>query len=585
MGTTVEQIESYFISVEEFLSSSLTSVAPDMPHLHEIANRIWADITRFGPPSFPKLPGLGSFEIPPSPPLPPPPPPPTWTDGLADWANEHKWAAAGAGVGVLGVGLLAGYGVIKYRGYAAVNAKRKDASKERREVVVVLGADHPVGSHLVLGLEAQGYIVIASVATPEAVEALEIKSKGYVRVLVLDPREPHTVPYFLRSLHSSLQLRFPTTSAGDPYLPSSASPFTRPYIHSLISLFSLFPTPSPTPLENLALTESYLPHVIRTHITPLNVIQALLPLLRRGSRFPGEGSIRKSIIVCVPAIAARVGVAFTSEEAMSTAATVKAVEILRRELNASASQNPGDGAKAPRVVLLDVGAIALSRHRTTPPSTYEQEALTQSWSSSEKAAYAAALEANLEQAQSSARKPAHVRALVDALVGTVSGGSRGHNYGYGYKSESGWDKGGRLLLSGWGHLRYWARGNRFSIGAGATTYSIASYLPPVILDGLLHIPHMITSIRNTFVPVQTYFPPVAPMPQQQQQTPPTQRLIEDISRSIPQRSKEKEIETESSDAASEGDIDSASGASDSGAVSGSWVSLKHGTGSGLESKE
>jgi hypothetical protein len=130
----VEQIESYFFSVEEFLSSSLTSVAPDLPHLHEIANRIWADITRFGPPSLPQLPGLGSFEVPPSPPL-PPPPPPTWSESLGDWADEHKGTMVGASVGLVGFGLLAGYGVLKYRRNAAIQAKRKDTSKERREVV------------------------------------------------------------------------------------------------------------------------------------------------------------------------------------------------------------------------------------------------------------------------------------------------------------------------------------------------------------------------------------------------------------------------------------------------------------------
>lgn len=31
--------------------------------------------------------------------------------------------------------------------------------------------------------------MIASVSTPDAVEPLEAKSRGYVRVLVLDPRE------------------------------------------------------------------------------------------------------------------------------------------------------------------------------------------------------------------------------------------------------------------------------------------------------------------------------------------------------------------------------------------------------------
>lgn len=105
-----------------------------MPQLHEIANRIWADITRFGPPSLPQLPGLGSFEVPPSPPL-PPPTPPTWSESLGDWAAQHKWTAAGTSVGIVGSGLLAGYGMLRYRRQAAMQAKRRDAGRERREVV------------------------------------------------------------------------------------------------------------------------------------------------------------------------------------------------------------------------------------------------------------------------------------------------------------------------------------------------------------------------------------------------------------------------------------------------------------------
>lgn len=133
--TSVEQIEAYISSLEEFLSSSLTSVAPDLPHLNEIAHRIWADITRFGPPSLPQLPGLGSFEVPPSAPLPPPPPPPTWAESLSWWAADHKWTAAGAGIGVVGASLLAGYGVVRYKRNSAANAKREKLGKERREVV------------------------------------------------------------------------------------------------------------------------------------------------------------------------------------------------------------------------------------------------------------------------------------------------------------------------------------------------------------------------------------------------------------------------------------------------------------------
>ena len=42
---------------------------------------------------------------------------------------------------------------------------------------------------LILALEKKGFIIIASVATPEAVDELERAGKGYVRALVLDPFE------------------------------------------------------------------------------------------------------------------------------------------------------------------------------------------------------------------------------------------------------------------------------------------------------------------------------------------------------------------------------------------------------------
>jgi hypothetical protein len=59
---------------------------------------------------------------------------------------------------------------------------------------VVLGADRPLGLPLIADFEKKGYIVIASVATAEAVDALEHKSHGYVRALVLDPADVR-VPY------------------------------------------------------------------------------------------------------------------------------------------------------------------------------------------------------------------------------------------------------------------------------------------------------------------------------------------------------------------------------------------------------
>ena len=54
---------------------------------------------------------------------------------------------------------------------------------------MLLGGDHPVALPLILALEKQGFIIVASVATPEAVDELERAGKGYVKALVLDPFE------------------------------------------------------------------------------------------------------------------------------------------------------------------------------------------------------------------------------------------------------------------------------------------------------------------------------------------------------------------------------------------------------------
>ena len=58
-----------------------------------------------------------------------------------------------------------------------------------RILSVVLGADTLAGPALVHSLEKRGYVVIASAATAEAVEMLEKRSKGFVRVLLLNPQD------------------------------------------------------------------------------------------------------------------------------------------------------------------------------------------------------------------------------------------------------------------------------------------------------------------------------------------------------------------------------------------------------------
>ena len=54
---------------------------------------------------------------------------------------------------------------------------------------MVLGGDSPYASPLISDLEKKGYIVIASVSTLEAVDALESQCKGFVKAHVLDPFE------------------------------------------------------------------------------------------------------------------------------------------------------------------------------------------------------------------------------------------------------------------------------------------------------------------------------------------------------------------------------------------------------------
>ena len=194
---TLEQIEDYLQSVQELVTDSLAASTPDLSRVSEAVHRLWQDVLRHSPQAVPaSFKGLGAFEVPPPPP--PPPPPQTLFDRTADWVADHPWTTVGLGVGVVGAGLLVGYATPRFtRHRARVGARRHAAAtsgalSERRQVVIVLGGDSPLGLPLVLDLEKKGYIVITSVSTPEAVNEVESRCHGYVRALVLDPTEVRT---------------------------------------------------------------------------------------------------------------------------------------------------------------------------------------------------------------------------------------------------------------------------------------------------------------------------------------------------------------------------------------------------------
>ncbi|EIW84907.1 hypothetical protein CONPUDRAFT_87410 [Coniophora puteana RWD-64-598 SS2] len=489
MVPSAEEVEEYFRSLERYVEDTVSSAAPNMPNAREAFSRLWTDISRFGPPgwaSLPDIPVPGPFKVPPPPP--PPPPPKSTLESAAGWVSDHKVLCVGALVGAIGVGTLAGYGPFAWtlKGRRRARATGADRDKEKRRVVVVLGADHPLGFPLVAELERAGYVVIASVSTPAAVDALEGACGGFLRALVLDPNEPATIPVFLRSLASTLSRRFPLTSAGDPYAPSPHHPVLYSVV-SLLTLPSSIITPnieaSPhAPLEALSLQSAYIPRLLASHVAPVQVLQALLPLLRADAvRFPSVGSC--PLVMCVPAPAGRIGLAFGGADALIAAANVRAADLLRREAAAA------DGMGRVKVITIDVGAVAPPPGASDSSAETEEAISTDDWTPSELAAYGRAFTA-FGGSQASVRRPSDVRVFVDGVLSAVSGGARTHRarsmplvFG--------------LPLGLWSERwLYWLRGDRFALGAGAGTYSAASVLPLSILDTLLNIPHALAKFRN-----------------------------------------------------------------------------------------
>jgi hypothetical protein len=119
-------------------------------------------------------------------------------------------------------------------------------------ITVVLGGDHSLALPLIVGLEANGYIVITSVSTPEAVEAIEHKCNGYVRALVLDSHEVNMRPpyYFIPLTYLvSLELhQFSSALSLRPFLASSPLMYQEtlmlPHLHIPTSIPSYLSLPS-----------------------------------------------------------------------------------------------------------------------------------------------------------------------------------------------------------------------------------------------------------------------------------------------------------------------------------------------------
>ncbi|KAJ3540972.1 hypothetical protein NMY22_g4080 [Coprinellus aureogranulatus] len=490
--TSLDKLEEYVHSVEEYFFSTVSTVTQGLPDIHEVANKLWIDISRYGPgiPAFPEvhIPSLGDFQVPPPPP--PPPEPASALESFSKWLQDNPRKASGVVVGVLGTGLLIGYRRVLTGRPAPKTASHRAAvgqSGERRQVVVVLGGDTPYGPPLIQDLEKKGYIVIVSVSTPDAVEALESSSRGYVKALVLNPAEPATVPVFLRSLSSTLSRKFPLRSSGDPY----SSPASQPYIQSVISLLTLPAgaptTPSLGPLEHISLGSDYLPYLNATQISPLQC--------RQGQEVDYH---------CLPAVDTHVALPFNAVQAMSAAGTLKAVEILRREIAMAAVTGKTDSMKNIRVVTVDVGSIDVGTART-PGAEQKPNILkaTEKWTSSEKLIYGPAF-ANVIAHQQAHAQQEEVQGLWEG-VRALFGERRHYAVGRRPTRMSVFVKKVVGIVSE-------GRGDRVAVGAGANTYKFASYLPSLLLEGLLNLPYLLIGLRNKLLPVNPHRTPPRNMP-------------------------------------------------------------------------
>jgi hypothetical protein len=268
-------------------------------------------------------------------------------------------------------------------------------------------------------------------------------------------------------LASTLSHRFPTNIHGDPH----ASPATHPFVHSVVSLLGLSPFSALTPLEHVQLQGEYLKYLNATHITPLQIIQALLPLMRnspsrtRDSIKNGKG--KKSIVVCVPATDAHVGLPFLGPSSMSAAATLRAVDVLRREVRVAAATGGAEGMSDINVVSFEVGALDIPPFAGRHLLDHASKEYTKSWTPSEKLAYGPAWEFTLEGGNQFRRRAQKAEAFVDDVLQVVSYGR--------IRSVSLCG----LRLHIWSVFD-WMRGGRYAVGAGGNVSSFCLSRPTLL---------------------------------------------------------------------------------------------------------
>lgn len=211
---------------------------------------------------------------------PPPPPPPPEPTGVLVSVKRTVWSVAGSARRHPWITLIGCFSATTAASYFFCPALFSQLTKparpylptkllppalarrplktgdHRREAVLVLGADTPLGREVALELSRKGFVVIATVRQPSSIDSLERTAGGFLKALVLDPSDSSPrgggVPAFLRSCATALALRFPLHAPGDPFARPSGNELLR--LSALVNCLPLAPltTDGVVPVEALA---------------------------------------------------------------------------------------------------------------------------------------------------------------------------------------------------------------------------------------------------------------------------------------------------------------------------------------------
>lgn len=362
--------------LENFIEENLPRNLQELPHkvavsVQEYYEVLYEQLNKYGPP-LSDLPALPSFEeltgrmqelvspiAAPQPPTPPPPPPLTRAQSLKAWTSSNvRTLSVAASLLVVGLGTRHAYqrGLIwlPYLGQKPRSPGRKvrqvrNKNGVRREAVIVLGADTPLGRSMALHFSNQGFIVLASVSSAAALAQFENlippSSRGYVKALVYDVSDPAgSLQPYIRALNAALSLKYPLTSAGDPY----ARPGENISIAGVVNALSFVaPEEDATLARSMSasgsgtlglpvvkLTPSPMVELLDRHVVAsLCVLGALMPILRAlPNRADGtEDMDPATMITLVSSPASRTSLPRQGIFSMIAQSITAGVQSLRRE--------------------------------------------------------------------------------------------------------------------------------------------------------------------------------------------------------------------------------------------------------------